>query len=51
LVNPALVMKDEKLVSKMEGKTIFFQALETYWRLYNWLTWPPSFYNRSTLLV
>ena len=26
-------MKDERLVSKMEGKTNFFEALETVWWL------------------
>ena len=26
-------MKDERLVSKMEGKAIFFEAPETVWRL------------------
>jgi len=39
-------MKDERLVSKMEGKTIFFEALETV----RWLSDPehPLFYDRST---
>jgi len=42
-------MKDERLVSKMEGKTNFSRRLKLFDGL-TWLTRPPIFYDRSTPL-
>jgi len=43
------IMKDERLVSKMEGKTKFSSSLKQFDGL-TWLTPTPLFYNRSTPL-
>jgi len=41
------VIKDERLVSKMEGKTNFLRRLKQFDGL-TWLTLAPLFYDRST---
>ena len=43
------IMKDERLVSKMEGKTNFSRRLKQFDGL-TWLTMTPIFYDRSTPL-
>jgi len=43
-------VKDERLVSKMEGKTNFSRPLEQFDGL-TWLTLTPIFYTRSTPLA
>jgi len=42
------IIKDERLVSKMDGKTIFFQATETVW---SHKPPTPIFYDRSRPLA